>query len=95
MALTKSDIISKVSTETGLTNQKSIEAVENIIEIIKSTLESGEEFLFSGFGKFSIQQKDERKGRNPATGNDMMLPARKVVNFKCSGKLKEQINGNK
>jgi len=95
MALTKSDIISKVSTETGLTNQKSIEAVENIIEIIKSTLESGEEFLFSGFGKFSIQQKDERKGRNPATGNDMMLPAREVVTFTCSGKLRERINGKK
>ena len=92
MALTKSDIISKVSNEIGLTHKKSIEAVDNIIEIIKSTLESGEDVLFSGFGKFSILEKNVRKGRNPATGNDMMLPARRVINFKCSGKLRDRIN---
>jgi len=95
MALTKSDIISKVSSEIGLTNKKSIEAVDNIIEIIKSTLESGEDVLFSGFGKFRILEKNVRKGRNPATGNDMMLPARRVVNFKCSGKLRDRINNKK
>jgi integration host factor subunit alpha len=93
MALTKSEIISKVSNEIGLTNKESIGAVDNIIEIIKSTLESGEDVLFSGFGKFSILEKNVRKGRNPATGNGMMLPARRVVNFKCSGKLRDRING--
>ncbi|MBC2715209.1 MAG: integration host factor subunit alpha [Desulfobacteraceae bacterium] len=82
----------KVSNEIGLTNKKSIETVDNIIEIIKSTLESGEDVLFSGFGEFSILEKNVRKGRNPATGNDMMLPARKVVNFKCSGNLRERIS---
>ena len=95
MALTKSDIISKVSNEIGLTNKKSIEAVDNIIEIIKSTLESGEDVLFSGFGKFSVREKNERRGRNPSTGNDMMLPDRRVINFKCSEKLRERINGEK
>jgi integration host factor subunit alpha len=93
MALTKSKIISKIINESGLTNKKSTEAVEGIIEIIKSTLESGEGVLFSGFGKFRVLEKNARKGRNPATGDDAMLPARKVVTFRCSGKLRDQING--
>ena len=93
MALTKSDIISKVSNEIELTEKESVAAVENIIEIIKSALESGDDVLMSGFGKFSVKEKDERLGRNPATGNDMVISGRKVVSFKCSGKLKERING--
>ena len=93
MALTKSDIIEKISLETALTNKQSGKSVEKIIEILKSTLESGDDILISGFGKMSVQDKNERKGRNPATGDDMMLPARKVVSFKSSGKLREQING--
>ena len=95
MALTKSDIISKVSNEIGLTNKKSIEAVDNIIEIIKSALESGEDVLFSGFGKFCVIEKNVRKGRNHATGNDMILPARRVVDFTCSRKLRNRINNKK
>ncbi len=93
MALTKSNIISRIINENGLTDKKSTEAVESIIEIIKSTLESGEDILFSGFGKFCVIEKGARKGRNPATGKDAMLPARKVVTFKCSGKLRDRING--
>jgi len=92
MALTKSDIISKIINERGLSNKKATEAVENIIEIIKSTLESGEDILFSGFGKFCVIEKNARKGRNPATGNDVILPARKIVTFKCSGSLRDRIN---
>lgn len=94
MALTKSDIISKVINETKLTKKQAFKTVEDIIEIIKATLESGEDVLFSGFGKFCVIEKNKRKGRNPATGNDMILPARRVVNFTCSGKLRERINGN-
>ena len=94
MALTKSDIMSKISNETGLTNSQSRNVFENLLGVIISTLESGEDVLFSGFGKFSVIEKNVRKGRNPATGSDMMLPARKVVNFKCSGKLRDRINGN-
>lgn len=93
MALTKSDIISKISNGTGLTNKQSFEAFEKIIEILKTTLESGEEVMVSGFGKFSVKQKNERRGRNPAIGKDMTLAARKVVTFKSSGKLRERING--
>ena len=63
------------------------------MEIMKDTIASGEDILMSGFGKFCVKEKAERKGRNPATGDDQMLPARKVVTFKCSGKLRERVNG--
>lgn len=92
MALTKSNIISRIINESGLTKKKSIETVESIIGIIKSTLESGEDVLYSGFGKFCVIEKNARKGRNPATGDDAILPARKIVTFKCSGKLRDRIN---
>ena len=71
-----------------------LDIVETLIEIIKRTLESGEEVLISGFGKFQIKQKRARRGRNPATDEDMILPARRVVTFKCSGKLRDKVNGN-
>ena len=93
MALTKSDIIENIRTGNGFTLIKSTETVEILLEIIKSTLASGEDVLISGFGKFRVKQKAERKGRNPATGDDQMLPARKVVTFNCSGKLRKKING--
>ena len=92
MALTKADIINAVQVEEGLTKQQGTEIIETLIEIIKSTLETGEEVLISGFGKFCVREKSERKGRNPATGNDLMLSPRKVVTFKCSGKLRDRIN---
>jgi integration host factor subunit alpha len=63
-----------------------------VLELIKKALESGDDVLISGFGKFCVNEKRERKGRNPATGEDMMLKPRKVVTFKCSGKLKAKIN---
>jgi len=78
--------------EEGLTKQQGTEIIETLIEIIKSTLETGEDVLISGFGKFCVREKSERKGRNPATGNDLMLSPRKVVTFKCSGKLRDRIN---
>ena len=68
------------------------QAFQSLLEIIKQTLESGEDILISGFGKFCVKEKKERKGRNPATGNDMTLEGRRVVTFKCSGKLKEKLN---
>ncbi len=71
-----------------------LDIVETLIEIIKRTLESGEEVLISGFGTFQIKQKRARRGRNPATDEDMILPARRVVTFKCSGKLRDKVNGN-
>jgi integration host factor subunit alpha len=65
---------------------------EKLLEIIKSTLESGEDILISGFGKFCVNEKNARKGRNPATGADMMLKPRRVVTFRCSASLRKKIN---
>ena len=93
MALTKADLIEKIKSNNDLTMKQSTDIVEATIDIIKNTLASGEDVLISGFGKFRAKQKAERKGRNPATGEDKILPARKVVTFKCSGKLRERING--
>ncbi len=92
MALTKNDIVAKVH-ELGFTKNKSVDIIESLLEIIKSTLEKGEDVLISGFGKFCVKEKKERRGRNPATGADLMLKARKVVTFKCSGKLRNKISG--
>ena len=93
MTLTKAQIIEEIRTKNGLTRKQSTETVEAFLEIIKKTLESDEDVLISGFGKFSVKYKAERKGRNPATGEDMMLAPRKVVTFRCSGKLRDKING--
>ena len=93
MALTKVQTIEKVMKRNGFTRKKSTETVEILLELIKRSLESGEDVLISGFGKFCVKEKKERKGRNPATGEDHMFPARRVVTFKCSGKLRERVNG--
>jgi len=94
MTLTKAQLVESIHNKTGLTKNKPTEIVEILLEIIKSTLASGEDVLISNFGKFCVREKKERKGRNPATGDAMMLEPRKVVTFKCSGKLKDRINGN-
>ena len=93
MSLTKAGIIQHVTQETGLPKKKASQAIEHLIEIMKGTLASGEDVLISGFGKFCVNEKSERRGRNPATGDAMMLPARRVVTFKCSGRLRSQCNG--
>jgi integration host factor subunit alpha len=93
MALTKADLINFLQQELTLTKNKSTQTVESLIEIIKSTLASGEDVLVSGFGKFCVNSKRQRRGRNPATGEDLMLRARRVVTFKVSGRLREKMNG--
>lgn len=93
MTLTKSRIIDSVQEETGLPRKKCDELVEELLEIIKHTLESGEDLMISGFGKFCVKDKNARKGRNPATGDDLMLDRRRVITFKCSQGLREKING--
>jgi integration host factor subunit alpha len=92
MALTKAQIIEEISNRNGFTMKKSSDVVESLLEILKSTLASGDDVLISGFGKFCVKDKDSRRGRNPATGEDMMLSARKVVTFKCSASLRDEIN---
>jgi integration host factor subunit alpha len=94
MALTKADIIESVHQQLGFPKKKSEEVVEQLIETIKSTLASGEDVLVSGFGKFCVIEKKERRGRNPATGDSMMLRPRRVVTFKCSGKLRKRVSGS-
>jgi len=93
MTLTKSNIADQIYTNTDLSKRQSIQATETTLEIMKQTLESGEDVLISGFGKFEEKDKNQRKGRNPATGNDLILDARRVVTFKCSGVLRERLNG--
>jgi integration host factor subunit alpha len=92
MTLTKSQLIEEVRKRNGFTNQNAIQTVETTLEIIKKVLESGEDVLISGFGKFCVKQKAERKGRNPATGREIILEPRKVVTFKCSAQLRNKIN---
>jgi len=94
MTLTKSQITESIQNQTGFPKNKSLEIVETLLEIIKNALASGEDVLISRFGKFCVREKQERKGRNPATGDAMMLRSRKVVTFKCSGKLRNKINGD-
>ena len=92
MTLTKDDLIQEVAKTNGYPRNRAAELIETLLELIKSKLASGEDVLISGFGKFCVKKKRERLGRNPATGEDMMLEARKVVTFKCSGQLREKIN---
>ena len=92
--LTKARIVEAVVETNGYTQQKAHETIEILLELIKQALESGDDVLISGFGKFCVKKKSERRGRNPATGTDMMLRSRKVVTFQCSGKLREKINAN-
>jgi integration host factor subunit alpha len=91
--LTKMDIVSAVQTENGYTLKESTDSVNTLLEILKSTLASGEDVLISGFGRFQIKDKRERRGRNPSTDGELILPARRVVTFKCSGKLRDKVNG--
>jgi len=92
MTLTKNEIIAQI-TELGFSKKESAEYFKTLLEIIKNSLENGEDVLVSGFGKFQVKDKALRRGRNPATNDDMFLDARRVVTFKCSGKLRKRLNG--
>ena len=89
---TKQTIINKISEKNNQTPSQAKDTVETLLEIMKSTLASGEDIMLSGFGKFQVNNKALRKGRNPATGKDMMLKERRIVTFKCSGGLRDRIN---
>ena len=92
MALTKTIIAEKIQDSLDLSRTDTYNVMEDFLEIIKSTIANGEDIMISGFGKFCVNEKKARKGRNPATDEEMILPARKVVTFKCSGKLRDMIN---
>ena len=93
MSLTKEHLTITVHNNLDLPKRRSTELVETILEIMKKTLENGEDVLISGFGKFCVKEKDERRGRNPQTGSDLMLGSRRVVTFRCSGVLRDKMNG--
>ena len=94
MTLTKADLINQVhASNPRLTKAQAREAIETILKIMKASLENGEDVLLSGFGKFNVKDKSARKGRNPQTGEALMLDARNVVTFKPSGILRKKVNG--
>ena len=92
MALTKEKIIDTIYHQVGLSKSQSRAVAEGLLELIKRTLEGGENLLISGFGKFVVKEKSARRGRNPQTTEDLQLRARRVVVFKTSGVLRDKIN---
>jgi len=95
MTLTRKDLVRSIQQEIGYSEKLSSDILESVIDLIKSSLENGDDVLISGFGKFRVKEKNERRGRNPATGDDMMLRPRKVVTFKWAGNLRDKVNGKK
>ena len=92
MTLTKSDIVNMLFAHIGITKVECLNLVESFFEIIKDELEKGNEVMISGFGKWVVKSKKERKGRNPQTGKSMTIDARKVVTFKPSAVLRDTVN---
>ncbi len=92
MTLTKSQIVDSLHEQLGFSRKECVKLIENLLEIIKGKLENGEDVLISGFGKFCIKDKNSRRGRNPATGEDMVLDKRRVVTFRCSNVLRNKVN---
>lgn len=93
MTLTKDRLIDSIYDQCGHSKSKSVMLFESLLEIMKGKLGSGEDVLISGFGKFCVKEKNQRKGRNPATGDDLVLRPRRVVTFQCSQVLRQKING--
>ena len=90
--MTKADLIEQVYLKVGLPRTESVELVEQVFEIIKETLEQGENVKISGFGSFKIQEKRPRRGRNPQTGEPLEITQRKILSIKPSQKLRIAIN---
>ena len=92
MTLTKAQVVDSVQNQLGFPKERSMALVESLLEIMKKSLEHGEEVLISGFGRFCLKEKNARKGRNPQNGQDITLHPRRVVTFRCSGVLRNKIN---
>lgn len=90
--MTKADIIERVAEKCDITKKEAIDMVESVFSILKNTLESGEDIKISGFGKFEVKSKQARRGRNPQTGDDITIAARRILTFKPSTILKSSIN---
>lgn len=94
MSLTKDTLANRLQTQLGLKRKESLELVEGLLDIMKETLTQGEDLLISGFGKFSVRQKKERRGRNPQTRENLILRSRKVLVFRASGVLRKRLNSD-
>ena len=92
MTLTKADLINRLYKNEVMSKSEAVRIVETLLELIKGRLESGEDVLISGFGKFCVKHKKARRGRNPHTGDDLMLEPRRVVTFRPSGVLRRLVN---
>jgi integration host factor subunit alpha len=90
--MTKAEIVEQIYERVGLSNKESAELVEKVFEIVKETLAEGEKVKISGFGNFVVREKNARKGRNPQTGQEILLDARRVLTFKPSLVLKNVLN---
>jgi len=95
VTLTKAHIAKTIHNHCGFTNDRSAQVIDSLLEILKKTLEGGEDLLISGFGKFCVEEKGKRRGRNPVTGEDLMLAPRKVIVFISSGVLRDKVNGKR
>ena len=93
MAITKIDIVQNISDKLGISKNDSSRIVESVLEIMKEQLSKGDTVKISGFGNFVVRSKNARRGRNPQTGSEMEICARKVLTFKCSNILKKALNG--
>ena len=91
MALTKADVVESLIQQ-GFKRKESVQLIEALLEIMKHSLTRGEDVLVSGFGKFCVKEKTTRRGRNPQSGEDLLLPERRVITFKYSSVLREKIN---
>jgi len=92
--MTKADIVEKIQAGTGMTKIESAEMMEEVFSIMKSTLEQGENLKISGFGSFVVKQKNDRRGRNPQTGETITISSRRIVTFKPSSILRKAINSD-
>ena len=95
MTLTKAHIAKTIHDRLDFTNDRSTQLVDSLLAILKKTLENGEDMLITGFGKFCMKGRRKRRGRNPQTREDLMLDARRVVTFRCSGVLRDKVNGKR
>lgn len=93
MTMTKAGLVDSVYERVGVSKKDAAEYVDVVLEIMKETLEGGDELKISGFGKFEVRHKGERIGRNPQSGVEIMIPRRKVLRFKVSQVLKDELNG--
>ena len=95
MALNKTRIIDRIYNSSDLNRKQATRTVEALLETIKESLENGEDVLITGFGKFCVKEKKQRKGKNPETGENLFIEQRRVVTFRCSPVLRDKLDGKR